>query len=194
MRSPIPYLSGWLYDSMSSDVNLLETKTAISDRVATIDSQLRFTSLVLLGILLVSGLGIGSGFWFLRIRYESLVATKKQYIAEIANQAQKETLFYALKDRIQIVSKATESQKSYDELLTLLSRISEISTFGSISVDDTGQVQADITLGGIEEAFGLMDRMTNEITRNSIEKLTIASLSLGEDGSVSVVITLSPNI
>lgn len=174
---------------MISTVNLLKSKTPVSESVETLDHALRNIRVIVLIIFVVVGIATGGFYLYANNRYNKSVSRNKQYIAAISNQTQKEVYVVTLKDRLGLVHKAREAQKSYSDLLGFMGKGSDLTAIRSLSVDENSLAQVSLNFPSILQAFGFIEFMQKEIQNDRIQKLTLASLHLDEKSEVTMTIS-----
>ncbi|MBI4064789.1 hypothetical protein HY409_00260 [Candidatus Gottesmanbacteria bacterium] len=178
---------------MSTDVNLLQTKTPQLAQAQTIESQLRIVNYVLAVTVIVFSILIGSVYIYIKNSAQHVINIKKQNITAIANLSTKEVLLLALKDRLRHATQIRQSQYSFDKIFAIIERLDVTRSISSIVILDNGTIQTSIRLGSIEETFYLMNNMTKEVTSGIMKQLIIDSMSLDEVGRLQMAISFRVN-
>lgn len=178
--------------SRPSDINLLKAKTVLSPRVLAIEEQLRVASLVLLFLVLSATLFFGVGYAILQRQHESLSGEKQSLVAAIKGELDKEGLYMSLKDRLTIVGKILEGQRSWLGVLDIIDRVTAVQAKTSFTVSENDEVSLVVTNETLEDTFTMVDRLLSEVSAKTIANPMLDSIQYQMDGTVRVSLTFIP--
>lgn len=176
----------------SSDINLLKAKTMLTPQLVAMEGQLRTASLVILFILLLTGIFFGVGYVILRRQHVVVSAQKQSLITAIGANLHKEGFYISLKDRIAIVGRIVENQRSWLGVLDLIDRMTASVSRTSFTVNENDEVSLSITNDTLEDTFGVVDRMLAEVAAKTMANPILESVQYQKDGTVRVSLTFTP--
>ena len=176
----------------SSDINLLKAKTMLTPQLVAIEGQLRIASLALLILLLSAGMFFGVGYVILRRQYEVVSAKKQSLMAAIGRGLRKEGFYSSLKDRLAIVGRIIEGQRSWLGILDLIDRVTASGARTSFTVNEKDEVSLSIENDTLEETFGVVERILAEVSAKTMANPTLESVQYQKDGMVRVSLTFTP--
>lgn len=176
----------------SSDINLLKAKTMLTPQLVAMEGQLRTTSLILLFVLFGTALFFGVGYVILYRRHARISVQKQSLMTAIGAHLPKEGFYSSLKDRIAIVGRIGENQRSWLTVLDLIDRVTASGVHTSFTVKDNDEVSLNITNDTLEETFGLADRILVEVSARTMANPILESVQYQKDGTVRVSLTFTP--
>lgn len=176
----------------SSDINLLKAKTVLTPQLVAIEGQLRTASLAVLLVLLLTGMFFGVGHVILRRQYNTVSAQKQSLMTAIGRELQKEGFYTSLKDRLTIVGRILEGQRSWLGVLDLIDRVTASGTRTSFTVNENDEVSLGVTNDTLEDTFGVVDRMLAEVAAKTMANPILESVQYQKDGTVRVSLTFTP--
>lgn len=175
----------------STDINLLKAKTLLTPQMLLIEEQLRKSSLIFLGLLLVVGMFFGVGYLILRQKYEGLFQKRQAAKVAIAGEIRKEGLLMSIKDRLVLVKKVLDSQESWPEVLVLTARIMGGKNT-SFSINGKREIGLSIKTDSLEEAFIVVDQVLTEANAKTLVKPVLDGVQYQKDGKVNLSLTFTP--
>lgn len=176
----------------SSDINLLKAKTMLTPQLVAIEGQLRTASLVLLIALFSTGIFFGVGYVILRRQYTTVSVQKQSLMTAIAGQLRKEGFYISLKDRLVIIGRILEGQRSWLGVLDLIDRVIGTGARTSFTVNERDEVSLSITNNTLEETFGVVERILIEVASKTIANPILESVQYQKGGVVQVSLTFTP--
>ncbi len=178
--------------SKSSDINLLKAKTMLTPQLIAMEGQLRTASLVLLLVLLLTGVFFGVGYVILRRQHDTVSVQKQSLMTAIGGELRKEGFYTSLKDRLAIVGKILEGQRSWLGVLDLIDRVTATGSRTSFTVSEKDEVSLTITNNTLEDTFDVVGRLLAEVADKTIANPILESVQYQKDGSVRVSLTFTP--
>ena len=176
----------------SSDINLLKAKTMLPPQLVAMEGQLRTASLLLLLLLFCTGLFFGVGHLMMSRRYAAVSAQKQVVLAAVGNELSKEGLYVSLKERIGIVSRVLEGQRSWLGVLDRIDRVTGTGAKTSFTVNEKDEVSLTVTNDTLEDAFAMVERLRGEVSGKKIANPVLDSIQYQKDGTVRLAITFTP--
>lgn len=175
-----------------ADINLLKAKTMLTPQMVAMEGQLRTASLGLLFVLLLAGMFFGVGYVILRRQQTAVSLQKQSLMTAIGGQLRKEGFYASLKDRLAIVGKILEGQRSWLGVLDLIDRVTASGNRTSFTVNEQDEVSLTITNDTLEETFGVVERILAEVADKTMANPILESVQYQKDGMVRVSLTFTP--
>lgn len=173
-------------------INLIRRDVGKLREFTAIEDLLRRSTWWFLGGLLVSGVVIGGLFLFVRARVSQLEQEKARVVREINAQSTKEGLLLSLKERVNIASRALDSAKPWGKLFSMMQKISGDEFYNSISIEDSGRVQAVLNLPSVDEAVLAVTNMMGLSLERSLRSPQMLSFTLRDTGNVQLEVSFYP--
>lgn len=175
-----------------NDINLLQRKASAFKHFSDLERKLRIASVWLLGGLFVGGLLIGAALLVLRGRVRSLEAEKIALMRDINAQKTKEGLLLSLKDRVGIAAKALDAAKPWGKLFPLLNTIAPNGGFVSLSIEESGRVNAEMEAFSIDDAVVYVANLMRLFEDRKIRSPQLLSFALLETGRIQMSVSFYP--
>lgn len=176
----------------SSDINLIKAKTVLTPQLMAIEGQLLTASLVVLLLLFSTSMFFGVGYVILKRQLTMVSARKQSFMTAIGQQLRKEGMYISLKDRLAIVSRIIEQQRSWLGVLDLVDRVTASGFGTSFTVNENDEVSLEIMSDTLEDAFGVVDRVFTEVASKTIANPILQSVQYNKEGSVRLSLTFTP--
>lgn len=171
-----------------ADINLYKAKTVLSTEAVVLAWRLKAVSIVTLVVSLGLGVALTITYLLLRTEKTQLEAKKDQVTTRIISQVKKEALVLELKDRLAVISKIMQTQKSWITTINTVSSFVEPPLLLSFHGDDTKQLQVAIKASSIGDVIPIVQGATRETLASHMQKTILDSVRLGKDGSVQLSI------
>lgn len=175
-------------------LNLIQTKTNVSKELELLDTWISRVSIGSLILLMVSGVLVGSIFFFLRSREAQLVGQKSSLVADVSQETTKEGLLLAIKRRSTIVDTLIGKQKSFQEFFATLSRIAPAANLNSVSFDEQNKTVIVIHTDTIGEVLTIVDVLVKETTDQKIRNPELISLTFEREGGIQASFSFVGNL
>lgn len=167
-------------------INLIQTKTAISPQAGMVTEFLRKLSLWALASLIVSGVAVSGIFYYLQVREEQLILTRRRLLESITQSTTKEGLLFSVKQRVALTNKILGVQQPVSKVFDTLTAFSTPDQITAVSLDDHNKVSLMIHAQSITDVVSMTDALVGQTTANRVRAPQLVSLSLGKDGGVDV--------
>lgn len=174
-----------------STINLLQTKTGLSGKLAQFEGQLRGAGLVALGGVLTLGVIVGALYFFFLWERGNLEQTKAGLIREITGARTKEGLQLLVKRRVAVVEKVRGTQRQLGAILDTIGTIAKPQQILAINYDEGQQIRLLVKTGSVEEAAGIFISMLRLVEEKRIVNPQLIGLQLGKDGSVKLTVSFA---
>lgn len=173
-------------------INLLKTKSNLSGTDRIILQQLnRFASGIAIFTFIV-GVIICSTFIFLKLRLSSLENKRTTITRSISQQARKQILLLAIRDRLPVIEKAIDTQYPWDRVIGDLSVIASPPALKSLTVGQNTTITLRAHANSLEE-IGQMVESTIALTQaKKIMQPQIISLSASAEEGLDITLSLVP--
>ncbi len=176
----------------AKDINLLQSKTTLSEEQEMFLSQLRAISYGVMSVALVLGISVGMASLLLSQQLSSVEATKTQVLRSISQQARKEVLYASLKNRLPMIQKALESQKSWKPVLNEIFALASPPVLASVQATENGVLDFQIKAGTLEETAGIVAGVIRLYEEGKVKNPQLAGLQIADDGTVMVRLSVLP--
>lgn len=176
----------------ASEINLIKTKTMISPQLMAMEEQVRSASVLMLVGIFSASLFFGVGYVMIARRYAALSLQKQALMSAVEEDRSTEGLYVSLRERIGIISRVLEKQRSWSEVLDLIDRVTGSGAMTSFTVDEKNEVHLSLTSQTLEDALGMVDRLRSEVVRRKIANPILESVQYRKDGTVRLAVTFAP--
>lgn len=173
-------------------INLIRTKTSTTPQLDAIEGNLRRSSYIMLGAVLVVSLLLGSLYVLFLNEKNTLQAEQTELTRQITEQKTKEASFVAIKERVNLVDKAMGTQRPWSKLLDIIALFASPSNLSHVAIEDN--TKAVITMRGIsvDEVLTVSRALMNQVVENRVNNPQLLSLQLNSDGQLDVTLSFFP--
>lgn len=177
---------------MQSDINLLKSAYDQSDSLSPIQAELRRFSIW--SLIIVVGVGIITlGIYLvLSTTHQSLTDTHAKLTAQLGDDKTKESLMAVIKSRIGTVSKALDSTKPVDKLLTNIYMFCRPPNLTGITQDDKGRYNFQYKADSISDVMGVTTGLIDRYNQKQISGVMLDGFSMDKNG-ISLTFSFMPN-
>jgi hypothetical protein len=168
-------------------INLIQTKQQEeSPQMGIVIAFSRRLSLWALTIFIVSGIVIGGMYYYLKVRYDQLVATRQELTQNITQNATKEGLLASVKQRTALITKIFGVQQPVGNVFDLLTSFLSPGQMSDVSIDEKNNVSFTIHTASIDDVISVTDTLIKQTTEHHIKAPQLTSLTLAKTGGFDV--------
>ncbi len=175
-------------------LNLIQTKTNVSKELEMFETWVSRVSMGALILLMVSGILVGSLFFFLRSTESRMTEQKSVLVAQVSASTVKEGLLLAIKRRSTIVDTLIGKQKSFQDFFTTITRIVPTNNLNSLSFDERGKTVMVVHTETISEVLTIVDVLLKETKDQKIKNPELISLTFGQTGGIQASFSFIGNL
>lgn len=175
----------------SNTINLISTKTGLSPQIERVAGSLRRAASIAMMIFILSGVTIGSVYYYYYSRRNSLTLDRDQLRNQISAAKNKEGLLVSIKDRTRIVEKVMKSQRPLGEILDLLGRIAVPPLLTNVSIDESSKIEATIQANTLDEIVPPIEAVIAYAQDGKVKAPELRSVQIGKNGIVTMVLAFN---
>ena len=173
----------------NSGINLLQTKSDFNPLFALVKRYIVWVSMGMIGIVLVSGIGISLAFFYLQSQRETFLVTEKRLSTEIESQSVKEALLTGVASRLTAIEKILAEQHSYVPYIDTTLKIIKTYTLSSFALGENHSMSIGITVSTLEEAVDVFTTVMSMEHMHMIHSPILESFSMKESGIFDIKIS-----
>jgi hypothetical protein len=140
----------------SSDINLLQTKTESQSMIGLVGRYIRIVSVGIVSTVLIAGFLLGLTWYLMSAKRDGLLAEKKQVMAQIEQDKQKESLLMLVRDRLTSIGSIIDTQKSFAPYIDTTLTILKSYTLSSFGLGEKNTVNVTITVRSLDDAMEVL--------------------------------------
>ncbi|MBI3577586.1 hypothetical protein HY086_06120 [Candidatus Gottesmanbacteria bacterium] len=178
----------------STEINLISTKTQLPEQLVAITKHVRRVGIGALLLSLGLGLFFGVGLTVMKLRVSQLTGEKNDLVARIRGASSKEGIYMVLLKQSAVAQKVLASVKPWDVAVDEITAIAPGGMLSSASINEKQELSLVAVAPSVEEAAGLVERISGLTAQNKIHSAVLESLEVGTDGKVKLVITFVPTL
>ena len=167
-------------------INLIPIKQEESQQNEIVIALIQRLSLWALVIFIVSGIAVGGTYFFIKVRYDQLVSTKKELSQVIEQNATKEGLLASVKQRTALITKILGIQLPVGQVFDVLVTFVSPSEITEVSVDEKNNVSVLIHAVSIDEVISITDGLIKQATANRLRAPQLVSFGIGRTGGYEI--------
>jgi hypothetical protein len=176
----------------SMNINLLRTRSTLSQEELIFLQKLRFFSIAVISAVFIVGLFVGIAYIAGGMQYDRL-ERKRLALSRLINiQAKKQILLLSLQERIPIIEKVFDSQYSWDKVIDNIIEIISPPFLKRFSIEEDSTVHIMAHVNSLEELESIVVRTVKQAEEKKIRSPVINSLVVEKDGKIEARFTFTP--
>ncbi len=176
----------------AGDINLLKTKSTLSQEQVAILDHLKTVGYVLITLAIFGGMATGSVYFLLANQLSSAENRKSELLRQVTTHASKEALYVSLKDRLPIVQKVLDNKENWAGILEIIPSIAFTPSLKSVIIGENNITQLTIQTDTIEDTATVVNQVISLVGDRRIYNPQLVGLQITEHGSVQMTLSFLP--